>query len=626
MRNCIAVAICLVAGLTLFAQTDRGTITGTITDPGNAVIQGAKISLKSIETGAAYDTVTTSTGNYTLPSLPAGTYDLTVESPGFNRHVQTGITVQVAQTARIDIVMKLGATTDSVTINADAPLLKTESAEQSQTITEQRTTEIPLTSAAGGVRNPVAGLILAPGVQQSGFTIRVNGGINNTYKTLIDGQDVTTSGTDPSHLSEIQPSTDALEEVTLQASNFAAEFGQVAGGLINITSRSGTNRYHGSGYEYFTNEALNAGRPYTNNGPNGTLLRPRSRNNDFGFTVGGPLSIPKLYNGKDKTFFFFNLEEYRTTATGSGFTTVATDAYRNGDFSSVLTGRTLTDQYGNKIPEGAIFDPKTDAVVNGLVTRTQFPGNIIPPSRFDPVAVKIQALIPRATVPGALTNNLAIGDPTSRQTYIPSLKIDHFVSERTKLSFYVGDFWQNVPKSGADGLPYPVSSARNFIDRTPTFRLNLDETISPTLLVHVGLGELRYDHIDSSPASVLTYDAPGLLGLVGAGVTPSGFPQLGGLGGNQGGVSSTLGPVNANNYYNDKPTLVFSATKVSGNHTYKAGGELRRDIWEDINTRGAQGVYNFSPADTGLPYNPSLGGGSIGFSYASFLLGAVDNA
>jgi hypothetical protein len=513
MRRVIAAALtlCLLGGVSVFAQTDRGIITGTITDPANAVIQGAKITVKSTETAATYETITTSTGNYTLPSLPAGSYDLTVEVSGFNRFVQNGINVQVAQSARIDVQMRVGATTDSVTVNADAPLLKTESAEQSQTITGNRINELPLTSSAGGVRNPVSAVILAPGVYSpnpGSFTIRVNGGINNTYKTLIDGQDVTTSGTDPSHLSEIQPSTDALEEVTLQASNFAAEFGQVAGGLINITSRSGSNRYHGSGYEFFTNEALNAGRPFTTNGKNGTLLRPRSRNNDFGFTIGGPLSIPKVYNGKDKTFFFFNIEEYRTTATGSGFTTVATDAYRNGDFSSALTGRILTDQYGNKIPEGAIFDPKTDTTVNGLVTRTQFPGNIIPSSRFDPVALKIQALIPRATVAGALTNNLVIGDPTSRQTYIPSLKVDHFVSEKTKLSFYVGDFWQNVPKSGADGLPYPVSSARNFIDRTPTFRINLDETVSPTFLVHVGIGELRYDHIDSSPPSVLNYDAP----------------------------------------------------------------------------------------------------------------------
>ena len=242
MHGSISIAICCLSAMSLFGQTDRGTITGTVADPANAVIQGAKITVKNVDTAASYETVTTSTGNYTLPSLPAGTYDLTIEAPGFNRYVQNGITVQVAQSARIDVRMKIGSVTDSVDVNADAPLLKTESAEQSQTITGDRVNELPLTSSAGGVRNPISAVILAPGVYSpnpGSFTIRVNGGINNTYKTLIDGQDVTTSGTDPSHLSEIQPSTDALEEVTLQASNFAAEFGQVAGGLINITSRSG---------------------------------------------------------------------------------------------------------------------------------------------------------------------------------------------------------------------------------------------------------------------------------------------------------------------------------------------------------------------------------------------------
>ena len=503
----------MVAALQLFGQSDRGTITGTITDPASAVIQGAKVTVKHRDT-AAYETVTTSTGNYSLPSLPSGTYDLTVETPGFNRYVQTGITVQVAQTARVDLVLKVGSTTESVTVNADAPLLKTESAEQSQTISGERINSLPLTSAAGGVRNPVAGVLLAPGVYSpnpGSFTIRVNGGINNTYKTLMDGQDITTSGSDPSHLSELQPSADALQEVTLQSSNFAAEFGQVAGGLINITSRSGTNRFHGSGYEYFTNEALNAGRAYTNTGKNGTLLRPRSRNNDFGFTVGGPVSIPKLYSGRDKTFFFFNLEQYRTTSTGAGLTTVPTAAYRSGDFASVLTGRTLTDPSGRQFPEGAIFDPATERTVNGQVIRDQFPGNVIPANRIDPVAAKIQALIPAATN-GGLTNNLAITDALARQTYIPSLKIDHNLGANTKISMYVGYFSQNVPKSGADALPFPISSARIFTDRTPTFRVSLDQTVTPTFLIHLGVGEVRYDHIDSSPASVLDYDAVKLLG------------------------------------------------------------------------------------------------------------------
>lgn len=631
MRLRLVALLCLAASFNCSAQSDRGTITGTITDFGNAVIARAKVSLRNVDTAATYQTVTTETGNYTLASLPSGGYELTVEVTGFNKHVQTGINVQVAQTARIDVMLKVGATSDSVTVNADVPLLKTESAEQSQTITGDRINALPLTSSAGGVRNPIAGVILAPGVYSpnpGSYTIRVNGGLNNTYKTLMDGQDITTAGSDASHLSELNPSADALQEVSLQSSNFAAEFGQVAGGLINMTSRSGTNQYHGSGYEYFTNEALNGGRAYTNTGKGGTLLRPRSRNNDFGFTVGGPLSIPRLYRGNDRTFFFFNLEEYRTTATGSGFTTVATDAYRNGDFSSVLTNNILTDpKTGQQYQEGTIFNPATTRTVNGLIVRDPFPNNIIPLSMLDPVALKIQALIPRATNSG-LTNNLAITDKTERQTYIPSLKIDQLVGSSLKFSVYLAYFKQDVPKSGADGLPYPVSSGRNFIDRTPTIRFSVDKTVTPTFLVHLGMGEVRYDHVDSAPPSVLGFDAPKQLGLVGAGVTPSGFPRLTGLSGTNGGVTSTLGPVNANRYTNDKPTVVWSGTLIRGNHTYKSGGEWRRDIWSDVNTRGSQGIYNFNAAQTGLPYlnSTSLAGGSIGFPYASFLLGLANDA
>jgi hypothetical protein len=265
--------------------------------------------------------------------------------------------------------------------------------------------------------------------------------------------------------------------------------------------------------------------------------------------------------------------------------------------------------------------------VNGQLVRELFPGNIIPGSRMDPVAAKIQALIPDPTNSG-LTKNLAINEATSRKTLLPSLKIDHNFSTSTKLSVYVTEFWQDVPKNSGDGLPYPISPARNYKDRTPTFRLTLDRVVTPTLLVHLGAGEVRYDHIDSSPSSVLDYDAVGLLGLVGSATTPAGFPNLAGLNASQGGMSSTIGPVNANNYYNDKPTAVASATWIKGNHTFKFGGEWRRDIWEDINTRGSQGKYNFSANSTAQPYlgSASIGGGGIGFPYASFYLGLVDNA
>jgi hypothetical protein len=623
--------------LPAMAQSDRGTITGTVSDPAGAVIPSATVTALHKSTGATYPTVTTRTGDYTLPSLPSGVYDLTIEATGFSKYIQEGIDVQVAQTARVDITMKVGATTDSVTVNADAPLLKTESAEQSQTLAGERVNELPLTLTSAGVRNPIAFAQLQPGVYApsgGNFTMQVNGvpgpSSNSTYKTLMDGQDIT-SGIDPTHLSETQPSVEALQEMTLQASNFAAEFGQVGGGLINFTSKSGTNEYHGSLYEYWTNRVLNAGIPFTNNG-HGGLNKPVNTNNDFDMSLGGPLRLPKIYDGRNKTFFFFNLEEFFTRPQGSGFTTVPTMAMRGGDFSAVEASAVKnlgTAPNGMPIAQYEIFDPMSNFTYNGQTLRLPFAGNIIPPSRIDPVVAKVQALIPTPTN-SLLVNNLAITDQLQTHTDVPSLKVDHIINEKNKVSFYWGEWHSFTPKNGADALPYPLSPARHYLSSDHTLRLSYDRTITPTMLLHVGFGELRYDHIDSSPQATLNYDAVGLLGLVGSDTTPAGFPRLAGLNSSAGGgpTAGGFGPVNANNYYNDKPTAVSSLTSIKGDHTYKFGAEWRRDIWEDINTRGSQGIYNFSAAETGLPYlsSTTLNGGNVGFPYASFLLGAVDNA
>ena len=481
-------AICFVVpGL---AQTDRGTITGTVTDPGGAVLQNVKVSTLNVATGFNYETVTSSTGNYTLPSLPVGNYEVIVESAGFNRYVRQGITIQIAMVARIDIVLTVGSVSESVTVNADAPLLRTENAEQSQTVSGDKINALPLTLSTGP-RNPMSSVMLAPGVVTTpgSTTVRINGSAQSAFKVLLDGQDITQQGSRTERLNETQPSVEALQEVTLQSSNFAAEFGQVAGGLINLTSRSGTNAYHGSAYEFLRNEFLNAGRPYTNNG-NGKLVRPLARNHNYGFTVGGPVTIPKLYNGRNRTFFFFNLEAFRTnTVTAGTFATVPTAAYRNGDFRQALTGRNLTTALG-AFQEGTIFNPASSRTDNGRIIRDPFVNNTIPQSQLDPVALKMQALMPNPTNSG-LINNLAINEATSRKTWIPMIKFDHNVNSKLKMSFYWSEFISDVPKNSADGLPWPLSRGRTYIDRTPTVRLTADYMLTPTLLLDIKLGFSR---------------------------------------------------------------------------------------------------------------------------------------
>jgi Carboxypeptidase regulatory-like domain/TonB dependent receptor len=613
-----------------FGQSDRGTVTGTVADPGGAVVPNATVLLKNVETGTEYNTVATSTGNFTLASVPAGSYELTVSAPGFATYVQRGIQVQVALTVRLDVGLKIGGATESVTVTAEAAMLRTENAEASTNVSGDKINNLPLNfgggaGAIGAIRNQMAFVVLSPGVAGSGTGARINGFAGNTFRVTIEGQD-TTSGNTQARVDETQASVEAIEEFTLQTSNFAAEYGQALGGVFNFTIRSGTNHYHGTGFEYFTNEALNAKTPFGH-------IRPVSRKHDLGGTIGGPVRIPKLYNGKDKTFFFFNWEVFRNKVVGNSSTslvTVPTDAFRNGDFSAALTGVRLgTDGLGRAIMENAIYDPKSDFTVNGATYRNLFPGNIIPAAQMDPVALKIQAFFPKATSGNLINNWLPAGIYTKTQS-APAVKIDHNFDEKDKLSFYYGYLSTNQ-KSGFDSLPVPITATRFQEIYSHTTRLNFDRSVTPTLLVHLGSGFIRYLNPDSANPGVLNYDAVTGIGFVGS-ANGLGFPRITGLSnGNFGGMSLGIGPANANHYYNDKWTSVASASYIRGNHSFKYGAEMRVDIFTDRNLRGAQGVLTFSGAQTGLPAISQTGqtlpgGTGVGLGYASFLLGDISSA
>ena len=224
MRSTASVFLFLVA--TAFAQSDRGTLTGTVADPTNAVVAGATVSARNTESGGQYETVTTPTGNYTLAQLPVGSYDLTVSSAGFTKFVQQGIRIQVAQTARVDIVLQVGSTAESVTVNADAALLKTESAEQSFNMPISRMNALPI-NFAGRMRNPLTFVWLSPGTSvalTSGelrTDVKVNGLPTSTFAVRVEGQD-TTETMSPNTSDRFLPSVEALQEVSIQTSNYSA--------------------------------------------------------------------------------------------------------------------------------------------------------------------------------------------------------------------------------------------------------------------------------------------------------------------------------------------------------------------------------------------------------------------
>jgi len=632
MRS-LTVGICIFFfALTAFGQSDRGTITGTIFDATGAVVPAAPVQVRNIETGAVYQAGSSGTGNYTLAQLPAGQYEMSVAVPGFKTYVRQNLTVDVAQTYRVDVNLVVGTKAESVTVTEAAPLLKTDSGELSHNVSMGTVDDLPVLqtgSAAGasGIRNPYSvvqmlpgGLFATsgsgPGTAGADMSVRINGNPTNTQAMLIEGQDATNGwyGTQD----QIQPSVEAIQEFAIQTSNFAAEFGQVGGGLFNTTMKSGTNQYHGSAYDYFVNEGLNAGQPFTNNG-SGQLLRPRQRRNDYGFTLGGPVYIPKLYNGHDKLFFFFNWEQFRqTTITNNVSTTVPTLAYRNGNFTQALTGRTLgTDALGRPIMENTIYDPNSTYTLNGLQERNPFPNNTIPFSDMDPVALKLQALLPPPTSSGLVNNYLpTYTNPIA--TTIPSLKVDYQIGSNSKLAVFWSLNRQDNPNNTI--LPPPLTGNEPRAINSNTYRVNFDQTLAPTLLLHFGAGLLDTKINDHSPS----FDSAAELGLTGT--NSNLFPVLGGLSEAQGGLGAGVGPGNQIHVIIRKPTFNTSLTWVRNNHTLKFGAEAMADGYQMFNQTYTMGWFEFSPNETGLP---SLNGvslpGTVGFSYASFLLGAVDN-
>ncbi len=643
----------LISGLLLsiaaFGQSDRGTITGTVSDPAGAVVANAAIEIKNAETGVVSQSTTTATGNYTIAQVPPGPYEMTVTAAGFKKYIRQNIAVGVAQTVRLDVALEVGATTESITISAEVSLLKTESGEMSHTIEAQHLVDLGLLGIGGtfsssqGMRFYQAEIALIPGASApaSGFVlgVRVNGAPNGTQRTQIDGMDGT------NQINAVQAGTgasvDAIQETAIQTSNFAPEFGSVGGGLFNITMRSGTNQYHATGYDYLSNEAFNASTPFVN-------TRPRIRRNDYGFNGGGPVRIPKIYNGKDRTFFFYNREQYREHFTvNDTYITVPTAAYREGNFAGAITGANLgKDPLGNTILEGMIYDPLTVQNVNGQLVRTQFSNNIIPAVRFDKVALAIQNLIPNPTNGNNALNYLP-AFPNDRVTTNESVKLDHQLSARAKIS---GLFLTNASASqfsqslnGSEGLPPTITATRGTFSRSQQWRLNFDYTLSPTLLLHAGAGILNYLLDDHSPTTNFNDSSIGLAGVP----NPGGrFPGISGLcvsgtGNNSSPCTGTGGMMNMGPVVGGGPTAAgaqsltkqmtptyqASLTWVKGNHTYKFGSEVREFGYPLLGLANTNGLFVFSANQTAQPYNQSaiIGGRTVGFPYASFLLGLVNN-
>jgi len=660
MRSKSTLSVLLLAASGLFAQSNQGTITGTISDPSGAVVPTAQIEVKNQDTGIVYKGGTSATGNYVIP-VPPGTYQIAVDAAGFKKYVQQNVQVIVATDTRKDVKLEVGQSSDVVTVTETAALLKTESGEMSHLVTINDADQLPVLTIAGGgylgattmgnIRNPLQTSTLLPGVSFANDNqLVVNGLPSNSESIRIEGQDST--GTIwKVYQQRSQPAgVDAIQEVSVQTSNYAAEYGQAGGGYFNYTMKSGTNQLHGSAYDYLVNEAMNAGLPWTDAGTTNSLksgqhIRNAQRRNDYGFTIGGPIRIPKIYNGTNRTFFFFNFEQYRENRlVANGLASLPTQAYRSGDFGNAgcfsfsnaagacasstpvpltIAGAQPADPLGQKLTYGELFDPNSTQVVNGFQVRTPFANQTIPVSRFDPVAVAIQNMLPLPNAPGLINNYNIPGYVNFTHTTNFSWKLDHSLSPTKKLSWYYAHYgWD---QANANGFTQAFTSAVPNAYRNHTTRVNYDQSITPTLLLHVGIGYLH----QREPTIPVTFDQT-KLGLRGYFETDI-FPTIGGTNNATagGGLSTGLGGGFKAVIFEEKPTANANLTWVKGNHSFKYGGELTIEGYPEQSWWRANGNFTFSNAETGNPWTNTQTGwnftNATGFNYASFLLGLPDS-
>src|SRR5216684_5347053 len=516
----------LVTAGTALAQSDRGAIAGTILDSSGAVVQGAIVTATGANTGAIYKTTTTDTGVYRISDMQVGVYNLTITAAGFKTSEQKGLVVQINTTSSLDITLQPGAVTETLTVLADMPTLQTETSDIGTVVSERQIMELPLAVSATGqsnLRSPETFVFLTPGTAGPGtadssngiFQAKLAGGQNFGNEVLLDGAS-TARADSGSSFDQTAPSVEALQEFKVTTSTVPAEFGRTTGGVESFTTKSGTNNYHGTLYDIFRNEDLNAKEWFQN-----FHAQPKDidKKNDYGGSVGGPVWIPKLYQGRDKTFFFFSWEQYRQKQGSTATSSVPTDKERAGDFSYLLNpanplGTNPCDN--TTIIQGQIFNPATPSCPTGFQGgRIAFPNNQVPLSST--VAQNIMKLVPEptSTDKNQLLPNFFFTtvNPILDTTW--SVRIDHSFSDKNKLFF---SFSKRDQESinGSPDLPVPLdggSFSHPFI--TDYYRVGFDHFFSTSLLNHlnVGLNRIYNNNVASSANGT---DWPAKLGISGA--------------------------------------------------------------------------------------------------------------
>ena len=625
-----------------WAQSDRGAIAGTVLDSSGAAVPGASVTLKGADTGSIYKTVSSSTGGFRVNDLAIGRYDVTVEATGFKASVQKGVEIQISTVASLNVTLQPGNVTESVTVSADAPTIQTDSSDVGTVVGDKQIHDLPLSLGSTGqsfVRSPETFIFLLPGTIGQGtnsdhgssgvFESKISGGQNFGSEILLDGASVQRSDSGTA-FDQTAPSVEALTEFKVTTSTPSAQFGHTSGGVENFTTKSGSNRYHGSIFELFRNEALDANS--WNNNFNGAA-KPRDRQNDFGGALGGPVRIPWLYDGHDKTFFFFAWEQYRNRrGLSNNVLTLPTDAERGGDFSALLgpdLGIPNPCTPGQDVLQGQIFDPSTTQVVGGQTCRMPFPGNKI--TTLSGVAQKVlgylpatnQAGLPANGVPGLQQNYLNPGTLDHVVTTQTSFRIDENLTEKSKLFFSYHSREQNYLNGNNFDLPPPLTPGNYYnYYYVHYLRLGWDYIATPSLLNHLTVGFNRVNTASKAP-SVNGSDWESVLGISGAsGLT---FPQFQ-FNGSQYGISAS--GWSDNNYSLQIPNALVVADSVSwtkGRHSFRFGFDWRSYQYSVENSGASSPSYVFSNRETSFaPPSQNPATSNTGDPFASFLLGLPD--
>ena len=614
-----------------FAQGERGTLNGSITDSSGAVVAGASVKILNPSTGVDLNATTTDAGVYRLPSLSPGTYRITVSAPGFKTAVRENVVLGVAQTLTVDFSLDVGNVTDSITVSSDPPLLETGTAEIGSYVSKKEFDSWPI--AVGGGRRQIQQFIFTslPGTIGSTWQGSINGGQNYTHEILIDGISVGRMDLAGGSNSEFSPSAESISEFKLQTGTVSAQYSGTQTSVANFATKSGTNSLHGSAYYYGQNDALRANNFNSNSA--GVARQPYKQHN-YGYSIGGPVYIPKLYDGRNKSFFFHNME--RTTQKDYSqtlLTQLPTTDFKRGDFSQLLnpaftgnagSGTSIgTDAAGRSVQFGALYDPTSSRQVGNTWVRDIFPGNMIPRSRWSPVSSKILELAP-ITDPvfsGMLNNMPALGAccPEFRERML-TFKGDHNFNVNHRLSAMYNRNFRTRYNSGSPRWGIPPNTPTGVYQNQDTpgtmIRMAYDVTLKPTLLAHFALGYNRFGNNNESvfvdqdwPAKIGMQNVPGTHFPV---LTFSGQPfQGGGIG-----AGGRLGSGNRGGSYNGSTIGQADFTYIHGTHNFKFGFENRRYYY---NTRGKSGSgdFAFSPNQTALPGFIN----QTGHSFASFLLG-----